>query len=122
MVTAKTRYKDFSPKVQEWMDSVIKTLKNECGEDLPAAYIMQLDLLADNAEYYYQAKQCIRQNGILITGRQGDLVKNPAIAIVNNTQLFIAKLLSQFVLTRNSKARLKEVITEEECALDEFIK
>lgn len=98
----------YPKEVQAMMEKVVDTLIAEIGDNIPSAYDLDLQLLADSLTMYIKARDSIRTDGILITGRQGDKVKNPAIAVLNSTQLFISKLINQFGLTRLAKSKLKE--------------
>lgn len=115
------RYKKYDKRTREWMSKMISDLESELGS-IPESYIIQLDLCADSFYLYNQAKDNITQNGILVSGRKGEQVKNPSIALLNSTQLFIAKLLSSFAMTRTSKARLSKELTGEATApIDEWV-
>ncbi len=116
-----SRYKKYDKRTQEWMSKMIKDLTDEIGT-IPNSYVVQLDLMADAFNIYTQATEEIQRNGILITGRQGDKVKNPAVSLLNSSQLFISKLLGSFALTRTAKARLSKALSEEsECGIDEYV-
>lgn len=97
----------YPKEVQEMMDKVLSTLNDELQE-IPEAYYVDLQLLADALTMYTKARDSIKKDGILINGRNGEKVKNPAIAVWNSTTLYIARLLSQFGLNRMAKSRLKE--------------
>lgn len=115
------RYKKYDKRTQEWMAKMIKDLESDLGS-IPESYIIQLDLCADSFSLYNKAKDNISQFGILVSGRKGEQVKNPSIALLNSTQLFIAKLLSSFAMTRTSKARLgKELTSESSAPIDEWV-
>lgn len=116
------RYSKYDSRTQEWMSKMISDLESDLGT-IPESYIIQLDLCADSFNLYNQAKDNITQNGILVSGRKGEQVKNPSVALLNSTQLFIAKLLNSFAMTRTSKARLSKELTEESSApIDEWVK
>lgn len=116
-----SRYKNYDKRTQEWMTKMIKDLSDDIGT-IPESYVIQLDLIADAFNLYTQATDNIRQNGIMIQGRSGEMVKNPVIPLLNSTQLFISKLLGSFAMTRTSKARLSKALSEEnECAIDEYV-
>lgn len=121
MNNLQSRYKNYDKRTQEWMNKMIHDLEEDLGT-IPDSYVIQLDLIADAFSLYTQATDNIRKNGIMVPGRQGDMVKNPVIALLNSTQLFISKLLGSFAMTRTSKARLSKALSEEnECAIDEYV-
>lgn len=115
------RYKSYDKRTYEWMCKMIHDLESELGS-IPDSYVIQLDLIADAFGLYTQANDEIRKRGIMVTGRNGEYVKNPVIPLLNSTQLFISKLLGSFAMTRASKARLgKELSDENKCPMDEYV-
>lgn len=100
-------FSKYSPEVQAMMEKVMATLTDELGDNLPSAYELDLGLLADSLELYTQARNEITTHGILVDSGKAK-VKNPAVAVLNSTQLFISKLINQFGLTRMAKSKLKE--------------
>ncbi len=113
-----TRYEKYSDYVQNTIQNLIKDV------DLHENYILTLDLIADNLEMYFLAKQDILQNGFAIVNERNQTVKNPAVQIMNSTQQMIAKLLSSFPTSPMSKARLTKLNSldiEMDSALDEFL-
>lgn len=100
-------FSKYSPEVQAMMEKVMATLTDEIGDNLPSAYELDLSLLADSLELYTQARNEITTHGILVDSGKAK-VKNPAVAVLNSTQLFISKLINQFGLTRMAKSKLKE--------------
>lgn len=113
------KYKEYNETVQRWMASLESDLERELGE-IPSSYQVQLDLIADAFETYVESKRILKKEGLLINSR-GGLVKNPIFSLINSSQLFIAKLLGQFALTRMAKSKLKQVDDYEPSPIDEFV-
>ena len=114
------KYKEYNETVQRWMASLESDLEKELG-DIPSSYQVQLDLIADAFETYVESKRILKKEGLLIKDSRGGLVKNPIFSLINSSQLFIAKLLGQFALTRVAKAKLKQVDDYEPSPIDEFV-
>ena len=119
---AKKKYKNYSERTKEWMQQLFDALE-EGGKQIPQAFMVSLDLLADAVEVYEAGMQSIRDNGVMVANDRGYKVKNPAITIVNNEQNYIVKMLTQYGLTKLAKARLAKIDDEdgEASPLDEFL-
>ena len=119
---AKKKYKNYSERTKEWMQQLFDALA-EGGKQIPPAFMVSLDLLADAVEVYEAGMQSIRDNGVMVANDRGYKVKNPAITIVNNEQNYIVKMLTQYGLTKLAKARLAKIDDEdgEASPLDEFL-
>lgn len=115
------KYEKYTAKTQAWMNNLIKTLKRDVGDELPESYYVSLDLIADAVELYFNALEEIKANGLIYTTHKGDKLKNPAIPVINSTQLFIHKMLSSFGLTMMSAAKMKRPNAVLPNALDEFL-
>lgn len=112
------RYNKYSEYVQNTIQNLIKDV------DLHENYILTLDLIADNLEMYYLAKEDILKNGFAIVNERNQTVKNPAVQVMNSTQQMIAKLLVSFPTSPMSKARLTKLSSadfEVDSALEEFL-
>lgn len=113
------RYNKYDKRVQEAIKFLTKDL------ELHENYILSLDLLADNLELYYQARDDIQTSGFRVENDKGMIVKNPALQSYNNCQQTIIKLLSSFPTNPLTKAKIKklnEADITEESPLDEFMK
>lgn len=113
------KYKDYNETVQRWMASLESDLEKELVE-IPQSYQVQLDLIADAFETYVESKKILKKEGLLINSR-GGLVKNPIFSLINSSQLFIAKLLGQFALTRMAKSKLKNIDIDEDSPIDDYV-
>lgn len=113
------KYKKYDSRVYDAMNTLVTDL------ELHDNYTLSLDLLADNLELYYQARDDIKKNGFRITNDKGMIVKNPALQSYNNCQQTIIKLINSFPTNPLSKAKIKklsEVGPDDSCPLDEFMK
>lgn len=114
------RYKNYSKYVQEVIQFLVKDL------DLHDNYILTLDLIADNLELYYNAKEDVKKNGFTIRNERNQTVKNPAIQIINCSQQMLVKLLASFPASPMAKGRIARLnLIDEEFevdTLDEFLK
>lgn len=115
------RYNKYSNKTQDWMNNLINSLKKEVGEEIPDSYFVSLDLIADAVELYFNAINEIKVNGLICHTPKGEKVKNPAIPVINSTQLFIHKMLSSFGLTMMSASKMKKQNLPAPNELDEFL-
>lgn len=113
------RYDKYSDYVQEVIKYLIKDV------DLHENYILTLDLIADNLEMYYSAKEDIMKTGFAIVNERNQTVKNPAVQVMNSTQQMLVKLLSSFPaapLTKGRIMKLNAIDDLEIDTLDEFLK
>lgn len=115
------RYKKYSPKAQEWLNRLITTLKKQCDGELPESYYVTLDLIADSVDMYFTALEQVKKDGITIKDKRGIPVKHPAISVINNSQLFIQRMLNASGLTALSAAKLKKGDVSNPSELDEFL-
>lgn len=102
------KYKKYGDRVYE----AIKDLTQDL--ELHPNYSLSLDILADNLELYYQAKDDIKMNGFRITKDNGMVVKNPALQSFNNCQQTIIKLINSFPTNPMSKAKIEKLNTTDE--------
>lgn len=112
------RYDNYS----EYVRQIIKYLTKDV--ELHENYILTLDLIADNLDMYYKAKEDILKNGFAIVNERNQTVKNPAVQIMNSTQQMITKLLSSFPAAPMTKVKinkLNSLIINSESELEEFL-
>lgn len=92
----------FSNKI---VKTIEKSLKKRYG-DVPKEFTITLELLDDNISMWYEAKQTVKEEGLLITDRFGVKHPHPLIKIAYDCQNQIYKLLTEFGLTAKSKNKL----------------
>lgn len=109
---AKTIYKDYPKKVQVYMQNVIDCLKQDYKE-IPASWRVSLDLIADNVDIYLKAKEDIDKNGLLRKDTHGRTFKNQCFPLMVISEDHVIKLLQSFALTPVSRAKIKNVDTDD---------
>lgn len=119
-MNAKQLYKDYDPKVQEYMQNVINCLKQDY-KDIPTSWRISLDLIADNYAIYIKAKDAVLKDGLLRRDNHGRTFKNQCFPLMMNTQQILIKLLSSFALTPMSRSKLKNFDSDEDL-FDDLIK
>lgn len=110
--------KDYSQKTVETMNMIIDSMEENFAE-IDKAWISSLDLLALNYEMMYNAYDDIKNNGNVSNSSKERLSRNPAISIFLNCQNAIQNILSKTGLTVLSKARVRQLMTEQ-TEIDEF--
>lgn len=111
-MNAKQLYKNYDVKVQEYMQNVIDCLKQDY-KDIPSSWRVSLDLIADNVDIYLKAKEDIDKNGLLRKDSHGRTFKNQCFPLMTIAQDHIIKLLQSFALTPVSRAKIKNVDTDD---------
>ena len=113
-------YDNYDNRVKQDMLQLEQTLHDEIG-DFPMSYYMQLRLLADNLELYYQVKDQIETDGLLVPDvRGGNRVKHPLLATMNAISLMIGKLINTFGLSRMARSKIRE--NKDSIDMAEYIK
>ena len=103
----KDRYKDYSPKVQEYMNSVINDLTNDYGDNWPSSWLISLDILADHLVLYLEAIKHIKENGTSHINREGRQVKNPNITVLSNAMAEIRDVTKSFCFNPLQRSKIK---------------
>jgi phage terminase small subunit len=117
---AKTLYKDYDKKVQDYMQNVIDCLKQDYKE-IPTSWRISLDLIADNYAIYIKAKDAVLKEGLIRKDAHGRTFKNQSFPLMMNTQQILIKLLSSFALTPMSKSKMKSIDTDD-FGIDDLLK
>lgn len=92
------RYKDYDPKIQEYMQSLIDNLASS-DEHFPASLFVTLDLVADQLEIYYRANAELRKSDLMVQHEGGRISKSPLFAIANGCLVQIHNLLKSLAAT-----------------------
>ena len=117
----KERYKDYSPKVQEYMNSVIDDLNTDYGT-WPKSWLISLDILADHLSLYVEAIEQIKKNGTSHVNREGRQVKNPNITVLSNAMSEIRDITKQFAFSPIQRSKLKALETADaETIVDNYV-
>lgn len=101
------RYKDYSPKVQEYMKCVINSLNQDYGDGWPDSWLISLDTLADHLFLYTEAIADIREKGTSHVNREGRQVKNPNITVLSNAMGAIRDIIKSFAFSPTSRQKLE---------------
>lgn len=109
---AKTIYKDYDKRVQEYMQNVMDCLKQDY-KDVPKSWRISLDLIADNYDIYLKARDNVMREGLIRKDNQGRTFKNQSFPLMNVAQQNIMRLMSSFALTPMSKSKMKNVDTSD---------
>lgn len=103
----KTRYADYSEVTQQFMAAVEKYIIKKYGSIEPH-WVGQLTLLATNYELFLQAKEEIKESGILVRNRLGGMEKNPLLRVITDANIQCVKLINEFGLSPKANSKIKE--------------
>ena len=105
MIT-KERYKDYDPRVKEYMDVLIEQLTAEYGE-AKDEWLLMMDMLAQNLVIYYKGYDDILENGMYVFDAKGNRQRNPAITLQLKSQAYIQKIIHNMGWNIMSKSKIK---------------
>ena len=114
-------YPDVRESVQEYMYNAYKYLESEYGE-VKAEWKAALSLLSESLDMFYQCKERIKKDGIIINDRYGNPNKHPLhqILIAYLIQILkVVKLLELSPLASSKIANKPE--KEQELSAEDFI-
>lgn len=117
---AKKNYEMYGEEVIAHMWAVHRFLLNKFGY-ISEEWHLSLQMLADNLNMFFQCRDRIKQDGIFIENKFGNLDKHPLIKVQNDAQIQIVKLINEFGLSAKSVARLKVEDTEEDDLLNTLL-
>ena len=122
MLDAKIIYNNYPVRVQEYMENVIQCLYDDYG-NIPDAWRISLDLIADHYNIYLQCLDDIKKRGIVMKGRTGEYVKNCSFTILDRSAATMRELMKSFCLTPMSKAKMKAAgfFSDEEEKEDDYL-
>ena len=106
-------YKDYSPKVQEYMSNLITCLESDYGS-IPDSFRVSLDLIAMNYDIILKCQEDIKVNGLLRTDNLKRTFKNQHITILNQAQGYLQALLKTFALTPMTRSKMKALERKDE--------
>ena len=104
----KSRYNFYSPEVAEYMNVLMTSLENEYGV-IKDEWLISLDMIAQTYSTYLLGWKSIQQDGMYVKDSKNRLQRNPALTVMNNSQSYLQKLLTQFALTPLAKSKIKKV-------------
>ncbi|MFT0318925.1 P27 family phage terminase small subunit [Bacteroides thetaiotaomicron] len=77
-------------------------------------WLAPLSMLADNYNIFFQCRDAIKLDGLMVVDRFGALVKHPLLKTQTDAQIQIVKLLAEFGLSPKSAAKLNDDTDEED--------
>lgn len=101
-------YADYNPVVKTYMKSLYNRLIDQYGK-IDDEWSASLDLIAFNYEIIQQCKRDLLKNGIEKADSRGRLSRNPSVAVNNQAQANLLKLLNSFGLNLMSKSKIKQI-------------
>nr|DAM93106.1 MAG TPA: terminase small subunit [Caudoviricetes sp.]DAN51792.1 MAG TPA: terminase small subunit [Caudoviricetes sp.] len=115
-------YPDVRESVQEYMYNAYKYLESEYGE-VKAEWKAALSLLSESLDMFYQCKERIKKDGIIINDRYGNPNKHPLHQILIAYQIQILKVVKELGLSplASSKIADKPEKGEQELSAEDFI-
>lgn len=117
---AKKNYEMYGEEVIAHMWAVHRFLLNKFGY-ISEEWHLSLQMLADNLNMFFQCRDRIKQDGIFIENKAGNLDKHPLIKVQNDAQIQIVKLLAEFGLSPKAVSRLKIEENEEDDLLNSLL-
>lgn len=110
---------DYSTTTIKYLTAVRKYLKEKYGK-VNTEWEVALQLLSDKVELYQQCKDFIKENGLVMTAKNGSPTKCPLIKVMFDSEIQITKLLSEFGLTPRSAAKIN-LANEDDDELKELL-
>lgn len=99
---------EYSASTAKYINAVKKYLKEKFGKVAPE-WEQPLMILADNLELYQQCKESIKNDGLMLTARNGAATKNSLIKVMFDAQIQITKIFQEFGLTPRSASKINLV-------------
>lgn len=114
-------YADYDERVKKYMTALYNRLEEQYGK-IDDEWIASLDLIAFNYQIIQKCKKDMLQNGIEKADSRGRLSRNPSVAVNNQAQANLLKLLNSFGLNLMSKSKIKQIGGfDEDDGMDELI-
>lgn len=109
---------NYSEETQIYIQGVEDYLISKFGE-LKTNWIGLISMLATQYDVYLQAKEYIKNNGLLTEGKYG-MIPNPMIKVQNDASIQIQKIANALTISPNAENKLKE-ISENDDKQEDFI-
>ena len=114
-------YPDVRESVQEYMYNAYKYLESKYGV-VKAEWKAALSLLSESLDMFYQCKERIKKDGLLINDRYGNPNKHPLLQIQTAYQIQILKVISQLGLSPLASSKIADKPEkEQELSAEDFI-
>ena len=101
-------YADYDERVKKYMTALYNRLEQQYGK-IDDEWIASLDLIAFNYQLIQECKDDLLKNGIEKADSRGRLARNPSVAVNNQAQANLLKLLNSFGLNLMSKSKIKQI-------------
>ena len=98
-------YSDYSTSTQKYITAVKKHLRDQYGK-INDEWELGLELLADKVELYTKCREFIKENGLVMTAKNGAPCKSPLIKVMFDSEIQITKYLAEFGLSPKAAAKL----------------
>lgn len=113
------RYIEYSSEVKEYMEYIINSILEQYG-DIPDAFIISLDMLAQNVSIMNDAYKQMKDNGLCDTDKYHNITKSNAYTNTFFTaQTRVSNILAQFGFTPSSKSKIRK--NKEEVNIETFL-
>ena len=111
------RYTLYSNETQSFMLNVDKFIIDKYGAIQPH-WEGQLDLLASNYELFIMAKNKVKEDGLMVVNRFGNLDKHPLLAQIKDSNIQCCKLINEFGLSPKADSKIKSESNDDADYLD----
>lgn len=112
--------KDIEKDAVIYMEDVLQNLEdNGVLENVDSA---ALTMLARNYSMFIKASKQLEKDGLTVISDRGNLSPHPAIKIAKDAQTQAMKVMAEFGLTAKARTKLKLDKTDEDSALEAFVK
>ena len=116
--TQKTRktaqkYSEYTEATQAFMKAVEGHLKAKFG-DIEPQWEGLLAMLATNYELFWDCKQKIKEDGLMVRNRFGSWEKNPLLKVQTDAQIQLVKLVNEFGISPKSIKNLNVAPNDED--------
>lgn len=113
------RYNDKDKKVQEYMTFICNSLVDKYKE-IPEAFIISLDLLANNLEIMVKsAAEMSKEDGLTDDDRYHGKKKSAALQTYFQAQGYVASILTSFGMNPMAKSKMKQ--NQEEVDVEKYL-
>lgn len=112
----KNKYGEYSERTQIFMNAVEQHLSSKFGS-IEAQWDGLLSMLATNYELFFNCKEIVNKEGLMVQNRFGGFEKHPLIKVMTDAQIQVIKLVAEFGISPRSIKNLNVTDNNE----DDFI-
>lgn len=99
-------YNEFSKETQDYIKDIENHLVKKYGDTEVETWRLSLSMLAQNIELMLLARNELKNTGVSVLDRNGNIKVNPFCKLLLDNQVQVVKLLTQFGLTAYSLTKL----------------